>query len=94
MDSADLKQADEEWISKYRAALNNTPIKHSRSLEIRAAVDAGYSIFKSHCLSLLRTVAQCRYKVALKPSKPILLAPRPAVKERETPGPEERTVAS
>ena len=43
-DRAHLNDADEAWIAKYRAALNDNPIQPSRSMRVRAVLQSAQNV--------------------------------------------------
>ena len=52
-DRAQLKDADEAWIAKYRAALNDNPIQPSRSARVRALLQSAQNLAISKISQIL-----------------------------------------
>jgi len=52
-DRIHLKDADEAWIAKYRAAVKEVPVKRSRSSKIRQALNQAHTLVFS-CVNRIR----------------------------------------
>ena len=58
-----MKDAEEVWIAKYRAALNEIPVEPSRSTKVRDALNRAHSITVTHVSRLLaRSLDPSRWK--------------------------------
>jgi hypothetical protein len=55
VDQIHLKDAEEAWIEKYRAALKDIPVQQSRSTRVREALNRAHGIAVSHIGRILAT---------------------------------------
>jgi len=81
------RQVEEEWIAKYRAALDAAPVLQSRIVKLRAALDRAYNLFVSSLGTILNNLTRkqpLRPAAALAPAvKPIRAFPTPTRKGRQ-----------
>ena len=52
-DRTHLKDADEAWIAKYRAALEQDPVEQSRYMKVREALNLAHTLALSHISRIL-----------------------------------------
>jgi hypothetical protein len=66
-----MKDAEEAWIAKYRAALKEIPVEPSRSTKVRDALNRAHGITISHISGMLaRSLDPSRWKKSVQPSEP------------------------
>jgi hypothetical protein len=70
-DQTYLKDAEEAWIAKYRAALKEVPGEPSRSTKVRDALNRAQGITISNITRMLaRSLDPSRWKKSVQPSEP------------------------
>lgn len=75
-----IKDAEEAWITKYRAALGEIPVETSRSTKVRDALNRAHTVTISHIGRLLvRSLDPVRWNrsARLSEPKPVSQAPGP-----------------
>jgi hypothetical protein len=66
-----IKDAEEAWITKYRAALTEIPVETSRSTKVRDALNRAYSVTISQIGRMLaRSLDPGRWNESAQPSQP------------------------
>jgi hypothetical protein len=66
-----MKDAEEAWITKYRAALREIPVETSRSAKVRDALNRAYSVAISPIGRMLATsLDPGRWNKSAQPSQP------------------------
>jgi hypothetical protein len=69
-DQTYLKDAEEAWIAKYRAALREVPVENSRSTRVRDALNRAHGITISNIARMLaRSLAPSEWKKSVQPSE-------------------------
>jgi len=67
-DRTGMKNAEDAWIAKYRAALKKVPVELSRSSKVREALNRAHSITVSHIGRMLaRSLGPSRWKKSAQP---------------------------
>jgi len=81
-----LKDAEEAWIAKYRAALKNIPVEQSRSTRVREALNRAHTITVSHIGRILaRSLDPSLWKRSVQSSKPMPVSPQASTRNRNLP---------